>query len=76
MQDTAGEAGTSSQVIYSNGPPYMAKQKQVDQLEHTYSSYVRIRDPYKVRRMYVSKSKKERGVNNVKKVWSLRYVLL
>ena len=30
--------------MYSFWPPYMAKQKQDDQLEHTYSSYVRIRD--------------------------------
>ena len=30
--------------MYSHGPPHMAKQKQDDQLEHTYSSYVRIRD--------------------------------
>ena len=30
--------------MYSYGPPYMAEQKQDDQLEHTYSSYVRIRD--------------------------------
>ena len=30
--------------MYSYGAPYMAKQKQDDQLEHTYSSYVRIRD--------------------------------
>ena len=44
MQDTAGEAGTSSLVMYSNGPPHMAGQKQDDQLEHTFSSYVRIRD--------------------------------
>ena len=44
MQDTAGEAGTSSWVMYSYGPLHMAKQKQDDQLEHTYSSYVRIRD--------------------------------
>ena len=44
MQDTAGEARTSSSVMYSYGPPHMAKQKQDDQLEHTYSSYVRIRD--------------------------------
>ena len=43
-QDTAGEARTNSSVIYSNGPPHMAKQKQDDQLKHTYSSYVRIRD--------------------------------
>ena len=38
----AGEAGTSSSVIYSYGPPHMAKQKQDEQLVHTYSSYVRI----------------------------------
>ena len=37
-------AGTSSKVMYSYGPPYMAEQKQDDQLEHTFSSYVRIRD--------------------------------
>ena len=43
-QDTAGEARTNSSVIYSYGPPHMAKQKQDDQLEHTYNSYVRIRD--------------------------------
>ena len=30
--------------MYSYGPPHMAKQKQHDQLEHTYSSYMRIRD--------------------------------
>ena len=30
--------------MYSYGPPHMAKQKQDDQLEPTYSSYVRIRD--------------------------------
>ena len=30
--------------MYSYGPLHMAKQKQDDQLEHTYSSYVRIRD--------------------------------
>ena len=29
-------------VMYSYGPPHMAKQKQDDQLEHIYSSYVRI----------------------------------
>ena len=44
MQDTAGEAGTSSYVMYSYGPPHMADQKQDGLLEHTYSSYVRIRD--------------------------------
>ena len=30
--------------MYSYGPPHMAEQKQDDQLEHTYSSYVRIQD--------------------------------
>ena len=30
--------------MYSYGPPLMAEQKQDDQLEHTYSSFVRIRD--------------------------------
>ena len=44
MQDPAGETGTSSQVMYSYGPPHMAGQKQDDHLEHTFSSYVRIRD--------------------------------
>ena len=34
-QDTAGEARTNSSVMYSYGPPHMAKQKQDDQLEHT-----------------------------------------
>ena len=43
-QYTAGEAKMNSSVMYSDGPPHMAKQKQDDQLEHTYSSYVRIRD--------------------------------
>ena len=43
-QDTAREARTNSSVMYSYGPPHMAKQKQDDQHEHTYSSSVRIRD--------------------------------
>ena len=30
--------------MYSYGPPHMAEQKQDDQLEHTFSSSVRIRD--------------------------------
>ena len=30
--------------VYSYGPPHMAVQKQDDQHEHTFSSYVRIRD--------------------------------
>ena len=32
-QDTAGEARTNSSVMYSYGPPHMAKQKQDDQLD-------------------------------------------
>ena len=30
--------------MYSYGPPHKAKQKQDDSVEHTNSSYVRIRD--------------------------------
>ena len=30
--------------LFKFGPPHMAKQKQDNQLEHTYSSYARIRD--------------------------------
>ena len=30
--------------MYSYGPPHMAEQMQDDQLEHTYSSYVGIRN--------------------------------
>ena len=30
--------------MYSYGPPHMAEHKQDDQLEHTYSSYMRIRN--------------------------------
>ena len=44
IQDTAGEAGTSSYVMYSYGPPHMDEQKQYAHLKHTYSSYVRMRD--------------------------------
>ena len=44
MQDTAGEARTSSYVMYSYGPSHVAEQKLDDQLEHTYSSHVKIRD--------------------------------
>ena len=36
-----GEAGMNS---WTHGPPHMAVQKQDDQHEHTFSSYVRIRD--------------------------------
>ena len=38
------ETRTNSSIMYSYGPLHMARQKQDDQLEHTYSSYVRIRD--------------------------------
>ena len=44
MQDTAGEVRTNSSVMYSYGPPHMAEQKQDDQLEHRFGSYVRIQD--------------------------------
>ena len=46
MDDGEREAGKSllASVMYSYGPPHMAKQKQDDQIEHIYSSYVRIRD--------------------------------
>ena len=30
--------------MYSYGPPHMAEQKQDDQLEHTFSNFLRIRD--------------------------------
>ena len=42
MQDTAGEAKMNSSEMYSYGSPHMAAQKQDDQLERTFSSYVRI----------------------------------
>ncbi len=42
MQDTAGEAGTSSEVMYSYGPPLMAEQKQDDQLERGSEISVRV----------------------------------
>ena len=44
MQDTAGEARVSSKVMYSYGLPHMAEKKQDDQYEHTFSSYVKIRN--------------------------------
>ena len=40
MRDTAGEVGASSWVMYSRGPFHMAEQRQVDQLEPTYSCSV------------------------------------
>ena len=35
MQDTAGEAGSRSSVMFSYGHPHMVEQKQYDQLEPT-----------------------------------------
>ena len=40
----AGHCWGSKDELNSDRLPHMAKQKQDDQLEHTYSSYVRIRD--------------------------------
>ena len=42
MQDIAGEAEMNSWEMYSYGSPHMAAQKQDDQHERTFSSYVRI----------------------------------
>ena len=39
-----GHCWRNKDELISDGPPHMAKQRQDDQLEHTYSSYVRIRD--------------------------------
>ena len=36
--------GRTHKRLYSYGPPHMAVQKQDDQHEHTFSSYVRVRD--------------------------------
>ena len=44
MQDTAEEVGTSSYEITPVDPFHMAKQRQDDQLEPTYSSSVSIQD--------------------------------
>ena len=44
MQDTAGEVGTNSWVMYSFGPLHMDEQRQDNQFEPTYSSSVPIRD--------------------------------
>ena len=44
LRDTTGEVGTTSLVMYSDGPLHMAEQRQDDQLEPTYSSSVPIRD--------------------------------
>ena len=38
MQDTPGEVGTSSLVMYSYGPLHTAEQKQGDQLELSHRS--------------------------------------
>ena len=42
MQDIAGEAEMNSKEMYSYGSPHTAAQKQDDQHERTFSSYVRI----------------------------------
>ena len=44
MQDTAEEVRTNSLVMYSSGSLYTDDQRQKDQLELIYSSYVTIRD--------------------------------
>ena len=43
-RDTAGEVGSSSQVMYSCGPLHMYEQRQDVQFEPTYSSSLPIRD--------------------------------
>ena len=49
--------------MYSCGPPHMANQKQDDQLEHSYSSYVMIRDVTlkTCRRRWMIGRREERG---------------
>ena len=47
--------------MYSNGPPHMVKQKQDDQLELTYSSYVRIRDVTLKTKLWMIGRSSERG---------------
>ena len=44
MRDTDGEVGTNSKLTYSGGPLHMDEQRQDDQLEPTYNSYVPIQD--------------------------------
>ena len=44
MRDTAGEVGMNSQATYSCGPLHMGEQRQDDQLEPIYSSFVPIQD--------------------------------
>ena len=40
MQETAGEVGTSSYVMYTGEPLHTAEQRQDDLLEPTYSNSV------------------------------------
>ena len=49
--------------MYSYGPPHMAKQKQDDQLEITYSSYVKTQEvtPKTCRRRWIIGRSRERG---------------
>ena len=53
--------------MYSYGPTHIAEQKQDDQLEHTYSSYVRIRDvalkTYQRRWMIGRSGERESGIS-------------
>ena len=44
MQDTAGEVGTNTLVLYSSGPLHMDEQKEGDQLEHLYNNSVPTQD--------------------------------
>ena len=64
MPDTAGEAKTRSLLIRSCGPPHMANQKRDDQLEHSYSSHVMIRDvtPKTCRRRWMIGRRGEREI--------------
>ena len=62
----AGHCWRSKDEIVSDvpcGPPHMANQKQDDQLEHSYSSYVMIRDvtPKTCRRQWMIGRRGERG---------------
>ena len=80
-QDTAGEARTNSSVMYSNGLPHMAKQKQDDQLEHTYSSYVRIRDVAQKtcqKRWMIGRSgdRRVRDIRSSGMTWWWRYIYI
>ena len=65
MQDTAREVGMNLWVIYTCVPLYMDKQRQDDQLELTYNSFVLIQDvalkTYQERWMIETVGKRETG---------------